>query len=56
MKIMNMLNLNYQILKQLPTEEHPGTFTNFDSLDDKIDDVYYYMQFIKFGFGRTTRD
>ncbi|NQT00273.1 MAG: N-acetyl sugar amidotransferase [Candidatus Omnitrophica bacterium] len=33
-----------------------GTFTNFDSLDDKIDDVYYYMQFIKFGFGRTVRD
>ena len=33
-----------------------GTFTNFDSLDDKIDDLYYYMQFIKFGFGRATRD
>jgi N-acetyl sugar amidotransferase len=33
-----------------------GTFTNFDSLDDKIDNVYYYMQFIKFGFGRATRD
>ena len=33
-----------------------GTFTNFDSLDDKIDDVYYYMQYIKFGFGRATRD
>jgi hypothetical protein len=33
-----------------------GTFTNFDSLDDKIDNIYYYMQFIKFGFGRTVRD
>jgi N-acetyl sugar amidotransferase len=33
-----------------------GTFTNFDSLDDKIDNLYYYMQFIKFGFGRATRD
>jgi len=33
-----------------------GTFTDFDSLDDKIDNVYYYMQFIKFGFGRATRD
>jgi hypothetical protein len=33
-----------------------GTFTNFDSLDDKIDNVYYYMQFIKFGFGRAIRD
>jgi N-acetyl sugar amidotransferase len=33
-----------------------GTFTDFDSLDDKIDDVYYYLQFIKFGFGRAIRD
>ena len=33
-----------------------GTFTNFDSLDDKIDDLYYYMQYIKFGFGRASRD
>lgn len=33
-----------------------GTFTNYDSLDDKIDNLYYYMQFIKFGFGRTVRD
>ena len=33
-----------------------GTFTNFDSLDDKIDNLYYYMQYIKFGFGRATRD
>jgi len=33
-----------------------GTFTDFDSLDDKIDNLYYYMQFIKFGFGRCVRD
>ncbi|HBT41311.1 MAG TPA: N-acetyl sugar amidotransferase, partial [Rhodospirillaceae bacterium] len=33
-----------------------GTFTNFDSLDDKIDNLYYHMQFIKFGFGRSVRD
>lgn len=33
-----------------------GTFTNFDSLDDKTDDLYYHMQFVKFGFGRATRD
>ena len=33
-----------------------GTFTDFDSLDDKIDDLYYYMQYIKFGFGRASRD
>lgn len=33
-----------------------GTFTKHDSLDDKIDDLYYYMQYIKFGFGRAIRD
>tara|TARA_Y100000590_G_C15717409_1_gene1012316 strand:- start:943 stop:2046 length:1104 start_codon:yes stop_codon:yes gene_type:complete len=33
-----------------------GTFTDFDSLDDKIDSLYYYMQYIKYGFGRATRD
>jgi len=33
-----------------------GTFTDFDSLDDKIDNLYYHMQFIKFGFGRAVRD
>ncbi len=33
-----------------------GTFTNYDSLDDKIDDIYYYFQYIKFGFGRALRD
>ena len=33
-----------------------GTFTNFDSLDDKIDNIFYFFQFVKFGFGRATRD
>src|ERR1700733_234502 len=39
-----------------PKGRTDGTFTDFDSLDDKIDNLYYYMQFIKFGFGRATRD
>ncbi len=39
-----------------PNGRTEGTFTNFDSLDDKIDSLYYYMQYIKFGFGRATRD
>jgi len=39
-----------------PKGRTDGTFTNFDSLDDKIDNLYYHMQFIKFGFGRATRD
>ncbi len=33
-----------------------GTFTNYDSIDDKLDNIYYYLQFIKFGFGRAVRD
>ena len=39
-----------------PNGRTDGTFTDFDSLDDKIDNLYYHMQFIKFGFGRATRD
>ena len=39
-----------------PAGRTDGTFTNFDSLDDKIDNLYYYMQYIKFGFGRCVRD
>jgi N-acetyl sugar amidotransferase len=39
-----------------PTGRSDGTFTDFDSLDDKIDNLYYYMQMIKFGFGRASRD
>ncbi len=39
-----------------PKGRTSGTFTDFDSLDDKIDPLYYYMQFIKFGFGRAVRD
>ncbi len=39
-----------------PRGRTDGTFTDFDSLDDKIDNIYYYMQYVKFGFGRATRD
>lgn len=57
----SMLN-NYNFIKtKIDFKTHPkgrtsGTFTDFDSLDDKSDNLYYYMQFIKFGFGRTVRD
>ncbi|OGV49316.1 MAG: hypothetical protein A2X49_04140 [Lentisphaerae bacterium GWF2_52_8] len=47
---------NVKDFKINPRGRTTGTFTNFDSLDDKIDPLYYYMQFIKFGFGRTIRD
>jgi hypothetical protein len=39
-----------------PEGRTPGTFTDFDSLDDKTDDLYYYLQYVKFGFGRAVRD
>lgn len=39
-----------------PKGRTPGTFTDFDSIDDKMDLLYYHMQYIKFGFGRATRD
>ena len=45
--------INFQTHHECRT---PGTFTDFDSLDDKSDNLYYYMQFIKFGFGRAIRD
>ena len=32
-----------------------GSFEGFDSIDDKIDDLDYYMMHVKFGFGRSTR-
>ena len=32
-----------------------GSFEGFDSIDDKIDDLDYFMMFVKFGFGRATR-
>jgi N-acetyl sugar amidotransferase len=53
---------NYKMISQkinfklAPKNRTDGTFTNYDSLDDKIDNLYYYMQYIKFGFGRSFRD
>jgi N-acetyl sugar amidotransferase len=53
---------NYDFIRtKMPFATHPqgrtpGTFTGFDSLDDKSDNLYYYMQYIKFGFGRAVRD
>lgn len=46
----------YIDFKEAPFGRTEGTFTNHDSLDDKMDDLYYYMQYVKFGFGRCIRD
>ena len=53
---------NYEFIRtKIPFATHPagrtpGTFTGFDSVDDKADNLYYYMQYVKFGFGRAVRD
>ncbi|MDO8573462.1 MAG: N-acetyl sugar amidotransferase [Candidatus Daviesbacteria bacterium] len=33
-----------------------GTYSKYNSIDDKIDDMHYYTTFIKFGIGRATYD
>jgi hypothetical protein len=33
-----------------------GAYGGVNGVDDKIEDLYYYMQFIKFGFGRAFKD
>ena len=33
-----------------------GTYSKYNSLDDKIDGFHYYTTFIKFGLGRATYD
>lgn len=53
---------NYEIateyigFKPNPDGRSEGTYTNFASLDDKVDRFHYYMGFIKFGIGRATSD
>ena len=33
-----------------------GTFTNYAQLDDAMQDLHTYLQYVKFGFGRCTSD
>ena len=33
-----------------------GTYSKYNSIDDKIDDLHYYTTWIKFGIGRATYD
>ena len=41
--------------KARPFRTH-GTYSKYNSIDDKIDDLHYYTTFIKFGIGRATYD
>ena len=37
-------------------ERTPGTYSKYNSIDDRIDDLHYYTTHVKFGIGRTTYD
>lgn len=37
-------------------ERTPGTYSKYNSIDDKIDDYHYYTTYIKYGLGRATYD
>jgi N-acetyl sugar amidotransferase len=39
-----------------PDGRTPGTYTTFQSLDDRVDDFHHYMWYIKTGRGRCTED
>jgi len=37
-------------------ERTAGTYSKYNSIDDRIDDFHYYTTFVKFGIGRATYD
>jgi N-acetyl sugar amidotransferase len=41
---------------QAAPERTPGTYSKYNSIDDRIDDFHYYATYIKFGIGRATYD
>ena len=41
---------------QASPERTPGTYSKYNSIDDRIDDFHYFTTFIKFGIGRATYD
>lgn len=41
---------------QASPERTPGTYSKYNSIDDKIDDFHYYTTGIKFGIGRASYD
>jgi N-acetyl sugar amidotransferase len=41
---------------QASPERTPGTYSKYNSIDDKIDDFHYYTTYVKFGIGRATYD
>lgn len=41
---------------QASPERTPGTYSKYNSIDDRIDDFSYWTTFIKYGIGRSTYD
>ncbi len=41
---------------QASPERTPGTYSKYNSIDDKIDDLHYWTTFVKFGLGRASYD
>lgn len=41
---------------QASPERTPGTYSKYNSIDDRIDDFHYFTTFTKFGIGRATYD
>lgn len=41
---------------QASPERTPGTYSKYNSIDDRIDDFHYYTTYTKFGIGRATYD
>ena len=37
-------------------ERTPGTYSKYNSIDDRIDDLHYYTTGVKFGLGRASYD
>ena len=41
---------------QVSPERTPGTYSKYNSIDDRIDDFHYFTTHVKFGIGRATYD
>jgi N-acetyl sugar amidotransferase len=41
---------------QASPERTPGTYSKYNSIDDRIDDYHYLTTYVKFGIGRATYD
>ena len=41
---------------EVAPERTPGTYSKYNSLDDKLDDLHYWTTYQKFGIGRATYD